>query len=684
MLKNIDYKLDYCSLDCNLDSEFFVPSFRESKKLSRGSGYFSLKSLILDIDGIIPFIENDGIIRLICNPELSEEDIAVIDAGLSLTPEAITKDLLREITYDHHFSERELDALDVICNMISEERLVIKVAFMTNGIYHEKNGIFEDSSGNKVGFSGSLNETLNAKKNNYEQIDVFTSWEGASKRIAVKEERFEALWNNRRGERIVVFDFPTALKDRLFSFYKQSERLSTAVAKYKNSISVPPVGSKSLYPYQEEAIEEFVKNGYTHFYEMATGTGKTFTSIRTISRLLQEKHRAFVVICVPQIDLQEQWEDALIEEGYENLYFAGGIANKRPGKSYNDAIISYKIDDDSVICIAVYDTFFDKVYSQLDNIENIFIIVDEAHNLNPSQVGKLPQKAPFRLGLSATAERFQKSETMLFLNYFTGGIIEPFYYGIEDAIDNHFLSHYVYEPIFVFFSEDRFDKYRKKSQQIAALLSQEDRDEELLSKERRERSLLIKQDPNKLVKLKELVRLYDFTNSVVYCGQGKDGESSIIDLASGIIHDAGYRVHHYTSKTEDRTAVKQLFTKNYYDTLVAIKCLDEGVDIPKLDKIYIMASDSSQRQTVQRRGRVLRICKNTGKDIAYIYDMVMLPPMGINEGGGVKPLIVTEFSRVREYNRLANNKDDNQLIIDRLLQQYNITQEDFNNDQESI
>lgn len=684
MLKNIEYDTDYCSIDCDLDVEFFIPSYRESRKLSRGSGYFTLRSLILDIDGIVSFLDNGGDIRLVCNPELSEDDIAVIDAGLSLSPEAITKDLLRELTKDQFFSERDLDALDIICNMISERRLEIKVAFMPRGKYHEKNGVFEDAAGNKVCYTGSLNETKGGKRDNYEQIEVFTSWEGGAKRIAKKETRFEDLWNNRRGERIVVFDFPTVLRDKMFSSYKQSERLSTAVSKFK-SHSTPTSGStKSLYPYQEDAIKEFVQNGYAHFYEMATGTGKTFTSIRTISRFIQDKQRAFVVICVPQIDLQEQWEDSLREEGYDNLFFAGGVVSKRPGRTFTDAIITYSIDLDSVICIAVYDTFFDKVYNQLDNLENLFIIVDEAHNLNPSQVEKLPTRTPYRLGLSATAERFQKSETTLFLNYFTGGTIKPYYYGIEEAIDNHFLSHYVYTPIFVFFSEDKFDTYKKKSQQIAVLRSLEDRDEEQLSRLRRERGLLVKQEPNKLIKLQELTKSYDFTNSVVYCGQGKDGEVSIINLASGIIHDAGYRVHHYTSKTEDRTAVKKLFTENYYDTLIAIKCLDEGVDIPKLDKIYIMASDSSLRQTVQRRGRVLRICKNTGKDIAYIYDMVMLPPEGVFDGAGVISLLVTEFSRVREYNRLANNKDENDVVIDRLLQQYNITQEDFNNEQESI
>lgn len=684
MLCKNAYDEEYCTLDCDLDQVFYIPSYRESIKLSRGSGFFSLKSLILDIDGIIAFLDNGGSARLICNPELSPADIGLIDAGTSLSPEDITKDLIKEITKEQHFSEQEINALDVICNMIAEHRLKIKVAFMPQGIYHEKNGIFEDSEGNKVYFTGSQNETLSAKVFNYEQIEVHTSWNGGATRIAKREERFEQLWTNNRGDRISVIDFPTAVELKLFESYKKSSKLEDAIRKYKTNNTPRLTSGKQLHPYQEKAIEEFVANGYSHFYEMATGTGKTFTSIKTISRVINDKGCTFVVICVPQIDLQEQWAESLEEEGFTNLYYIGGYTRRHDSRGYNDAIISYINNKETVICIAVYDTFFDRVYERINKLKNIFIIVDEAHNLNPSQVDKLPKDAPYRLGLSATAERFNKSETELFINYFTKDKIEPYYYGIEEAIENGYLSHYVYTPIFVYASEDKFRSFRIKSQRIATLMNQNDRDEEELSRLRRDRGLLIKQEPRKLDKLQELTNQYSFKNSVVYCGMGKNGERAIIDDASTILYVAGYKVHQYTSKTEDRDTVKKLFTSDYFDTLVAIKCLDEGVDIPKLDKIFIMASETALRQTVQRRGRVLRISKNTGKEIAYIYDMVVLPPEGIFDGGGVKALIVSEFSRVREYNRLAENKDQNNQIIEQCFSKYNITEEDFNNEKESI
>ena len=137
----------------------------------------------------------------------------------------------------------------------------------------------------------------------------------------------------------------------------------------------------------------------------------------------------------------------------------------------------------------------------------------------------------------------------------------------------------------------------------------------------------------------------------------------------------------FTSKTQNRKRVLYEFEQGYYDTLVAIKCFDEGVDVPKLDKIYIMASDGALRQTVQRRGRVLRKCKESGKTIAYIYDMVVLPPV---EAGtyGCDGLLKVELPRAKEYNRLALNKEENEMLFKNIEETYHVELSD-NQDYES-
>ena len=406
---------------------------------------------------------------------------------------------------------------------------------------------------------------------------------------------------------------------------------------------------------------------------MATGTGKTFTSIKTIQALENRcGENFFVIICVPQVDLQTQWASALQEEGYDNVYLFGGV-----GKSFDqtigEATIDFFSEDKNVICVAVYDTFFSKMYAKIQRITPIFLIVDEAHNLTKGNLLTLEKLNPkYKLGLSATIQRFCENESDAIAHFFTPD--NTFFYGIEDAIENSFLSKYEYHPIFVHLNEDENDRFLFKTKLLAQELNKKEPDSEVVDKLRRERSLILKQASNKLVKLKELMDSgYNFVNSVVYCGQGKDDEGeSLIDTVTKLLYDNGLVVSQFTSHTVDRKKVLYEFEHGFFDTLAAIKCFDEGVDVPKLDKIYIMASDSALRQTVQRRGRVLRKCKESGKVIAYIYDMVVLPAI---EAGthGCEGLLKIELSRAREYNRLALNKEENESLFIELENKYHIT-----------
>ena len=84
------------------------------------------------------------------------------------------------------------------------------------------------------------------------------------------------------------------------------------IATSANSSSIVPF-KKTLYPYQEKAVEEFVINRYCHFFEMATGTGKTFTAVKAVERMSEKMNgkSLYVIVVVPQIDLQMQWKQAL-------------------------------------------------------------------------------------------------------------------------------------------------------------------------------------------------------------------------------------------------------------------------------------------------------------------------------------------------------------------------------------
>jgi superfamily II DNA or RNA helicase len=480
-------------------------------------------------------------------------------------------------------------------------------------------------------------------------------------------------------------DFPEAVKNKIFENYKRSSNLEDAIEKLVQSSSHQQP-KKELYEFQKRAIEQFLERGGHSFYEMATGTGKTFTSIKTIEKLNEVVgDKVYTMILVPQIDLQKQWYDALCKENINNIFLMGGISDNTD-VAISESIINYFNGDKNVICIAVYDTFFDKVYKRCARIDNIFVVVDEAHNLNPQQLKRLPS-TKYRLGLSATVQRHSKIETQQILDYFLPNGEKPFYFGIEEAIDNKFLSKYEYYPILVNLTIDEYEQYKYKSKAIATEKAKkpQDRDNDYIERLLRERSLIVKKASNKLRKLQEMTLLdYDFVNSVVYCGQGKIEEESIIDKVVKILDNSGLDVSTFTSKTLNRPGVLYAFETGYYDTLVAIKCFDEGVDVPKLDKIYIMASDTSLRQTVQRRGRVLRKCAETKKTIAYIYDMIAMPPDNvISSEAGAHSLVVNEFRRVLEYNRLALNKADNDVLFQKIFDRYNIIEEDFAYEEES-
>ena len=671
MLTRLSFKPIYRTHKDSIDKDFYVPCFTESIELYRAVGFFSLHSLTLSIDGLIRFAEKSGIINLICNPDLSQADVELIKACINIDEHTVVKSLLRSIM-DSNVPEKELSKLDVICNMIAEGKLSIKVAYQPLGIFHEKFGIFVDECNNKTYFNGSLNETTTAFLYNQESITISCSWknEEIGKFIDDELKYFNNLWEGNE-QSVVVIDFPEAVKNQLLKCYKKSDSLEEAIDAYIRTKNGQR--KKELYPYQVKAINEFCDNGYQHFYEMATGTGKTFTSVKTIKRLKKEKNeKMFVVVCVPQIDLQVQWDAALRDEGYDKIYLFGGSGSSFE-KTLAEATIDFFTDDDDVICVAVYDTFFSKMCSEISKITPIFIIVDEAHNLTKGNLSALVKLNPqYKLGLSATIQRFSESESEAIVRFFTAG--DTFYYGIEDAIENNFLSKYEYHPIFVRLTEEENEKFQFKSKLLAQELNKKEPDPDVVDKLRRERSLILKQASGKIEKLRELAEEgYNFVNSVVYCGQGKDDEGElIIDSVTRTLYDNGMVVSQFTSRTLNRKRVLYEFEQGYFDTLVAIKCFDEGVDVPKLDKIYIMASDSALRQTVQRRGRVLRKCKESGKTIAYIYDMVVLPAIEAGTYGN-DGLLKIELARAKEYNRLALNKEANEIIFNDIEVTYHIT-----------
>lgn len=701
-MRDLVLKTQYVSPhEDDIPNDFVIPTLKRGNSYRRAVGYFSISALEILAEGLEHIIENKGKVQFIVSPELSDIDINKIKNGYSLKSEEVHNILLEEIT-----SESNLEnpySLDLLSHMITEGILEIKIAFMKKGIFHEKIGEIANEIDDRVCFNGSMNETFSGYERNTESITVYNSWTpGISQYANDVSNRITKLWQN-EAKGVTVIEFPEALKHNLIQKYRISSDLEEALRKFKESkdkktrdtIRESKSGYQSfpLYDYQERAIEEFKKYNFQHFYEMATGTGKTFTAIRSIDAVENAIGSVYVTVVVPSIDLQIQWYEEFEKAGYKNVNMLGGYKSNNNWKyDFERSLIEFEDQENpeeikSVIYIAVSDSYFDKMVTEVSSIDKYMIIIDEAHELSPNKIKKLPKSARCRLGLSATPERHNEDEINSILNYFLTSNQESYKYTIEEAITSGALTKYNYYPIEVELTEDEYQLYKKYSRDIMIEMNKKIKDESKITRLMNDRSLIVKKAQNKIDVLSHLI-INDkmmFKNSVVYCGAGRannEEEISILHQVTRALYMYGnLKVSNYTSKTENRKDVLDQFENNFYDTLVAIKCFDQGVDVPKLEKIHLLASDSIMRQTVQRRGRVLRKCKETGKQLAYIYDYVALPPSYLAYENSMSTLMRNELYRVEEYLRLASNRSEVESIIENWKSLYPVDEEDSTNEE---
>ena len=178
-LKDSCIKSEYRSLIDNVVQDFYVPLLKEAVTYRRAVGFFSSSSLVDISKGIAAIAKRRGKIQLVASPYLSDEDIEAIRNGYEKRNVIIENALLSQLS-DENMDFYSMERLNLLANLIAEGILDIRIAYTEDdrgiGMYHEKMGIIEDAEGNKVAFSGSMNESSTAMSINYETIDVFRSW----------------------------------------------------------------------------------------------------------------------------------------------------------------------------------------------------------------------------------------------------------------------------------------------------------------------------------------------------------------------------------------------------------------------------------------------------------------------------------------------------------------------------
>lgn len=693
-LKDIKIGFKYRSDKGNIVDDFYIPCLKESNEYWRAVGYFTSNSLATAAKGIVEFTKKRGKMKLIASPYLEKEDIEAIESGYDARENIINKCLLRQITNIEDVIIKE--RLNYLAWMVAEELLEIKIAVLKNiselGIYHEKLGIFFDPEGNVVSFSGSANETTGGIYSNFESIKVHCLWKQGQEDIVNSDvEDFENLWNNCT-EKLDVIDFPQAVKSELIKYRYYDENsyfndgccgYSPKTTKINSNPSIP--NFIELRDYQKNAIISWFSNNGRGILEMATGTGKTITALSAACKLYEKLKKLAVIIVVPYTHLVVQWAD---EAKMFNFSPILGFESKELWEEeLNSKVISYNMDTINNFClITTNDTFLTEsmqnIISKLKG--KAILIADEAHHLGAQKISrKLPLSIPYRLGLSATPERWYDAYGTNKLNeYFTGGVI--FRFTLKDAIGKY-LTDYYYYPHLVTLTDEESDEYCKISRQIIKLLPK-DGDFEMNSSEKLKyllikRSRIINSAENKLRKLKEL--LSDKSQSkynIFYCGDGEVAEQRQIDEVLRILgRELRMRVHTFTSREtkEKRHELLQQFENGELQGLVAIRCLDEGVDVPATQNAYILASSTNPREFIQRRGRILR--KHPNKMFAYIHDFIVIPtePENIKYlDTGVfnieRKLVEKELRRFSEFAETAINGPQASLSILEVKKLYNL------------
>ncbi|PFL68549.1 DNA repair protein [Priestia megaterium] len=707
--KNI--KSEYRSSTDNVVKEFYLPLLEDAVLYKRAVGFFSSSALVELSKGISGLIKNGGKILLVASPRLSEDDIEAINKGFELRDKIIEGALINSFTPPKNLFEEE--RLNLLAHLIAEEKLDIKIAFMENnnniGMFHEKMGLIYDSNDNVVAFTGSMNETVTAFTHNYESIDVFCSWTTEHERVSAKERIFNAIWTDNEPN-IHIIDFPNVAKKMLENYKKPKMNLDIDQHEFSKGKYLEQkerkIGPKvpeniDLHTYQVEAIDEWEKRNYSGIFDMATGTGKTYTGLGAIARLYENlgDNLAVFIVC-PYQHLVEQWVEDILIFGMKPIIGYSASKQKDWKKRLKNAVTSFNLSVNKHFCFISTNATFSShfVQEQLKKLKgNVVLVVDEAHNFGAKHLSKtLNPNIPFRLALSATLERHGDEEgTEKLYNYFGEKCIE---YTLKEAIDSNKLTPYYYYPVVVNLTEDELLEYKSITVQVFKHCSKDQKGNMKITETGKmlliKRARLVAAAQEKIFKLAEIIKDYKTdSHMLVYCGaatledpQYIEGTATLeekrqIDIVANMLgNHFEMRVSKFTSEesAEEREELKIAFAEGkHLQTLIAIRCLDEGVNIPSIKTAFILASSTNPKEYVQRRGRVLR--KYPGKNFAVIYDFITLP-VSIEEISSiseedvrtVRSLANKEIVRMKDFASIAENPSVADKLINDITDAYRL------------
>jgi len=690
--KDIPLKYSYESGRDDLLWDFYIPVLSYAKRYDRIAGFFSSASLAVAARGMAGFIFNGGTMRLLTCQRLSKEDADIITKAGTTSTSFFVESLLLSI--DQITDAFMRDHLSALGWMLTQGRLQIRIVLVSDdkgsleievskkAIMHQKVGLFYDEACNGISFSGSNNESASGWLDNVEEFKVFKAWEAGQNNYYLDDQtKFEQFWaNTRKG--VLVVDLPTAIRDRLIEVGNNFELDKISLEKYYKRHAEPRAKKREelkLFFYQKNAVDQWATSEHRLLLEMATGCGKTRTAIGCLKQAITQAVRPLlIIIACPQTTLSQQWKDDIdsLSTGVAANVICDGTV---PNWQIQTSVAINKLSTGLYSNLIVYTTHAtcssEKFIALIEHLPIkvlTFFIGDEVHGLGAPKTRKgLLNRYEFRLGLSATPSRwFDEDGSRLISDYFDNNC---FQFSIHDALitinpltGKPFLVNFNYHPHFVQLTEAELEEYKMLSEKITKMsrvVSEDGRKpslEFLLFK----RANLEKNAENKYSMLEEILEALGvgISNTIIFVSDEQ------IDRVLNILGRRNISAHRFTQSesttpspkyggVSERQFIIKKFITGDYQALVAIKCLDEGIDIPSANRAIVMASSTNPREYIQRIGRIIRQAK--GKFSADIHDLILHPDISENQDGELakleKKIFSKEMERVKELSINALN-----------------------------
>ena len=689
----------YILPDDPVNEEVFIPCFQSTAQVDCMMSFFSSQALVPLAPGLATFINHSQeSFRLIISPLLRAEDKDAIEEGIA-SPEDIASTVLKDIVVTEDLVEQH--TLKCLSWLLRSGRIKIKIALMKDALFHPKVWLFR-GDGDIIAAHGSSNMTDAGIRKNIEQISISKSWEDPNQHYITEKffNHFKKLWEN-EDDRCIVVAMPQAIRDSLLQTYR-SDTLPTetdlrtlygratgtineSLATYDSfespraSFAIPSElrFEEGPFEHQGKAVNAWCEAGYRGVLEMATGSGKTITAMICAHRLYEEHKPLLIVVAAPYVPLIQQWCDEISPFGLKaiNLTASHGARGRARELNRIKRRFRARMSDIEIVVVSHRTLCDDGFKGEIETFDcTTLLIADEVHNLGSEGfITDLPSFFDYKLGLSATPIRqYDEQGTEIIFSFF-GPVV--FQFTLEEAIGRCLVEYdYYVHPVEL--TQDEMDKWYELTEKIKANAwrSEHEQPDEYLTKLLRDRRAILETAESKIAAL-EAVLIHEgfrtLRHTLIYASDKAPEQLNAVNAllnAHGVIFHQ--LTHEETANREKTARIIQSFQEGTLGILTAKRVLDEGVNIPEIEKAFILASTTVERQWIQRRGRLLRTCCETGKTHSEIHDFIALPPGQDNIDGETRSLIRSELSRVQEFASLARNagRDDGPLdVIDSLV-----------------